>query len=233
MLRRIADATLIRALRYVVGRSIVRPSIFDELDRITIKDCASYIYDHMGNALSFPKREPLWAHALSKRQPGMIAEFGVWNGESINRFAEMMPNETLYGFDSFEGLKEDWRGHSLAKGAFSRGGSLPAVRPNVRLIKGWFNDTLPRFLADHPEPFGFIHIDGDTYEAAKAVFDVAAGRIRPGTVIVFDEYLGYRGWRHGEFKAWQECAAKHGMAYSYLGFSWPQVSVIVTPTLSR
>jgi hypothetical protein len=38
-------------------------------------------------------------------------EFGVWNGRSIRYWANLNKNENsrFFGFDSFQGLPEDWR----------------------------------------------------------------------------------------------------------------------------
>ena len=48
----------------------------------------------------------------------------------------------IYGFDSFEGLPDAWI-PGFPKGYFDMKGSLPPVAPNVQLIKGWFDETLP------------------------------------------------------------------------------------------
>ncbi len=55
-------------------------------------------------------------------------------------------------------------------------------------------------------------------------------RIRKGTVLVFDEYLNYPGWREHEFRAFQEFVAETGRAYEYLSVvpSHQQVAVIIT-----
>ena len=39
---------------------------------------------------------------------GLVLEFGVASGSSITGIAGEMPHRTVYGFDSFEGLPEDW-----------------------------------------------------------------------------------------------------------------------------
>ena len=51
--------------------------------------------------------------------------------------------------------------------------------------------------------------------------------LKAGTVLVFDEYFGYRGWRIGEHKAWQEFVAERSVEYRYLAFSPQSVSVII------
>ncbi|NMC34775.1 MAG: class I SAM-dependent methyltransferase [Veillonellaceae bacterium] len=118
--------------------------------------------------------------------------------ELINNFiARQRPDQAIWGFDTFEGLKEDWAGSKFAKGTFDVAGCVPAVLPNVRLVAGWFHETLPRFFAEHRDKCAFIHIDCDTYEAAATVLNAVAARLVPGTVVVFDKYLGYRGWRQG------------------------------------
>ena len=48
------------------------------------------------------------------------------------------------------------------------------------------------------------------------------------TVHGFDEYFGYRGWKIGEFKAWQEFVEARGISYEYLAFSLQAVSLRIT-----
>ena len=40
---------------------------------------------------------------------------------------------------------------TYGKGKFNLGGVLPPVKPNVQLHKGWFEETLPGFLDEHPD----------------------------------------------------------------------------------
>lgn len=207
---------------------LIVPSVVRETLRRAVADSADYADSHMPQVLCFSELEALWRHAFAARAAdGLIVEFGVWRGRSISYFASLT-RQTVYGFDSFEGLREDWKGWENPKGAFSLGGRLPAVPANVTLIKGWFDETLPPFLREHlDEPLSFAHIDCDTYEAAVIVLNAVQDRIRKGTVIIFDEYFGYRGWRIGEFKAWQQFVAAHGISYEYLGFSENAVSLLV------
>lgn len=231
-LKRIArgflDEAVIPLVRYVALR-IPGTTVLRELERNTAQECARYAESKMQTALQFNRRKDLLDHALGlAEKAGIIAEFGVWKGRSVNHIARTIRPSVVVGFDSFEGLREDWSGWDLAKGAFDLGGRLPAVRENVRLVKGWFDKTLPGFLAENPSSFSFVHVDCDTYEAAKTVLDLIGPRIRAGTVLVFDEYFGFRGWRIGEYRAWQEFVLQHGVEYQYLAFSEQSVSVRVT-----
>jgi hypothetical protein len=158
---------------------------------------------------------------------GHIAQFGVWKGESINHLASVLESKTIWGFDSFFGLEEDFSIDYL-KGGFNLNGIPPLVRKNVSLVKGSFAKSLPIWLNQNPGEFAFMHIDCDTYQATKTVFDlVGPKRIVSGTVILFDEYFGFYGWRNHEFKAWQEYCAKHGVKYKYVAISGMQVLVEV------
>jgi hypothetical protein len=149
---------------------------------------------------------------------GLWLEFGVYRGESVNRIARRSRGP-VFGFDSFEGLPSTWTPlHS--KGAFSLSGSLPAVEGNVRLIKGWFSDTLPSFLRSHGDArVSFLHIDSDLYSSARFVLSALAERIRRGTVIVFDEYLAVVN-PDDEARAFREWTRAAGLTFQYIGSSW-------------
>ena len=62
----------------------------------------------------------------------LIAEFGVATGRTINHIARLRPEDIVHGFDSFEGLPEDWTSR-MPKGFFKRT-ALPKVRENVKLL---------------------------------------------------------------------------------------------------
>lgn len=233
--KRLVDAAVIPFVRYISLKILKQPrlivsahTVVHETVRRAVADSADYADSRMSQALCFSDIKALWCHAFAARlASGSVVEFGVWRGQSISFFASLT-KEMIYGFDSFEGLREDWKGWENPKGTFNVYGVLPPVPANVTLIKGWFDETLPTFLREHPEPFSFVHIDCDTYEAAVSVFGTAGDRFRKGTVVVFDEYFGYRGWRMGEFRAWQEFVNARKLSYKYLGFSNEQVSLVVT-----
>ena len=178
----------------------------EELRRRAVEDAADFIRDHLATALLLESKQDIRAFAASRApRSGLVAEFGVYRGIGINQFADALPSRTVFGFDSFAGLSEDWAGTRHWKGrAFDVGDKLPEVRKNVRLIKGWIDDTLPPFLEEHKEPFAFIHIDTDTYAPCKTILALCKDRLVSGTTILFDELLCYPGWRAGEFKAMNE-----------------------------
>ena len=87
-----------------------------------------------------PKKSHYWLlnHLLSNDyiiDGGLWLEFGVYRGYSVNLIAGYTKN-TVYGFDSFEGLPEDWGVNDTLsqkkevryhKGKFSLQGMMPDV----------------------------------------------------------------------------------------------------------
>jgi len=185
------------------------------------RESVDYIRAHMLAAQVLEDRYALLDFALAAAPAtGLVLEFGVEKGLSINCIARRTPRP-VHGFDSFQGLPQLWAGTREAAGAFNRGGRLPKVAANVRLHVGWFDATLPEFLAAQPagETVAFLHIDCDIYASTRTVFDHLEKRLVPGSVIVFDEYFNYPGWQQHEFRAFQEFVARGNRAYDYIGFS--------------
>lgn len=148
---------------------------------------------------------------------GLQLEFGVRFAASTNHIGRQIKGQ-LFGFDSFEGLPESWS-ETEAKGAYSTDGTLPPVQKNTTLIDGWFEDTLPPFCAQHTGPVAFINVDCDLYSSTKTLFEHLGERIIPGTVLVFDEYVGTPSWREDEHKAFMELVEARQLSYEFLAFS--------------
>lgn len=185
-----------------------------------------YIERAMPDALGIDSPQELLGHALTTvTVDGHYLEFGVFSGGTIRFIARRIKPRIIHGFDSFEGLPEPWTGYNLGRSAFSRGGRLPRVPANVKLHRGWFDESLPQWLAANPGPAAFIHVDCDVYRSTQTVFANLADRIVPGTIILFDEYFNYPNWEEHEFQAFQEYVRARGVAYRYLAFSRQQVVV--------
>jgi len=191
-----------------------------------LDETVDFIALHMPDALAFDTPKEVLAHALSLApKAGLYAEFGVNSGGSINFIAKTAPGQTIHGFDSFEGLPENWGGNNMAAGYFNRGGTFPKVRNNVKLHRGWFNESLPPFLSANPGSAAFLHIDCDIYSSTVTILDCFKDRIVPGTIIVFDEYFNYPNWKSHEHKAFEEFIAVTGHQFEYVAYSFRQLSV--------
>jgi len=183
------------------------------------REAVDYIIANMPEAMVLADRNELLKFAFSRApKEGLVVEFGVAKGESVRNLAAQTPRQ-VHGFDSFGGLPEDWSGTKEQTGAFTARGKLPKVPANVTLHAGWFDQTLPGFLAANPGPCAFIHVDCDIYASTVTIFEHLHERIVPGTVILFDEYFNYPGWRAHEYKAFQEFVGKYRLSYKYFGVS--------------
>lgn len=158
---------------------------------------------------------------------GEILEFGVYQGGTINFMAERFSNQTLYGFDSFEGLPEDWnisyteKFNKHKRGYFAVD-KLPEVKSNVQLIKGFFDSSLPNWIKrKNLKTISLLHIDSDLYSSAKIIFDNLNDYIVPGTVIVFDEFYPwgrkrYETWAEHEYRALCEWVETYSREFEVL-----------------
>ena len=147
--------------------------------------------------------------------PGLRLEFGVWRGNSIRRCAERYPRQRWVGFDSFEGFPDDGR---LDWQKPFKVIELPDTPPNVTLVKGYFSEMLAPFLADTPGEVAFVNIDCDLYSSTADVFAAleAAGRLRPGLTIYFDELINYADYMWNESLALFEMLQRTGLGVEWL-----------------
>lgn len=170
-------------------------------------------------------REVLAAIDLhSPTKKGWAVEFGVYSGLSLGIISEHMP---VIGFDSFEGLPEDWR-EGFPKGTFDLS-EAPGIRAgfpplNAMLVKGWFKDTAPNFLFP---PLRLVHIDCDLYSSAVTALESVVSAIGVGTVVVFDEYHGYPGHEEHEMKAWTEFCLKYRIVAPAIGIGPEEAAFVI------
>lgn len=183
------------------------------------KTSALFEKKHLRNVPTFKSRQHLFEYCLNAVDvTGLHLEFGSYKGNSINMLAKLRPQQIFYGFDSFEGLPETWT-MGCRKGAFSIQGKLPAVRKNVTLIKGFYDQTALPFAKEHnDEKIAFLHIDCDLYSSTKTVLEAFRTMITKGTVICFDEYYNYPDWEEGEYKAFIEFTETYKINFEYLGY---------------
>lgn len=122
-------------------------------------------------------------------------EFGVFRGRSIN-ITRAILNESfrVVGFDTFQGLPEQWGG--FKKGSFDIGGVGPPTLPNIQLRKGLIKDGLSEWVLTHPHvDLAGVNIDCDLYRGALQALFLLHGYFRPGTLIHFHEIFPRKGTR--------------------------------------
>jgi len=158
---------------------------------------------------------------ITNNEKSLWLEFGVYSGSTINYISKFTSNN-IYGFDSFEGLPENWLDDNnniiLNKGFFNRNGVLPDVNENVCLIKGLFQNTLDDFLNTHKDKkISFVHIDCDLYSSTKYVLEKIYPYLEDNCIIIFDELVNVNNDTSNELKAFNEFNLKYKINYKWIG----------------
>jgi O-methyltransferase len=170
----------------------------------------------------YTDRLKLYEHVLNQEslaaKPIHYLEFGVAGGNSFSWWvnANNHPESSFAGFDTFEGLPEDW--HFYKKGDMSF--SVPvSPDPRVRFVKGLFQDTLYGFLEDYGKQSGrdgavrVIHLDADLYSSTLFALTMMAPYLRNGDILFFDEF----NVPNHEFAAWNEFQKCFYIRYEVIG----------------
>ncbi len=182
----------------------------------------------------------------------LLLDLGVWIGWSTRLVSDAC-DRTIYGFDTFSGLVEDWQVDDqivIKRGAFSLSDPLAqrfirdtgvsmhdgvpgALGRKVEFIRGSTYDTLAPFLADRAEaPIRLFHMDLDTYESCLHALETCKDHFVEGSILVFDEYLV----TNGEMRAFYEFQDKYGLEWRYRAWGlemWEMNAEMVTARWKR
>ena len=152
---------------------------------------------------------------------GVCLEFGVGPGNSLawqaGRLHRQYTHSRLVGFDSFLGLPQEapgvWRPERHAAGRWlaSRRQAEERIEGlalgRIRLVDGWFSDTLTPELRNEIGQAIFINVDVDLYASTIEVLDFVGPLLQPGTIIYWDDWKDPHDRHHepwGEHRAWDE-----------------------------
>lgn len=176
-------------------------------------DGAQYAAAHMQGARATPDKTEVLRFGLDHTPPeGLVLACGVFSVAGLEAIGTQL-GRVAYGFE-------------LRPPALSQATS-------AKLMAGRFEHTVPAFLAQHPGPIAFLHIDTDLYAqsmseadgtpcdvhtASKSALDIVGDRLVPGSVVVLDEYFNSPGWREQEFRAFQEMVQSRALNYRYLAY---------------
>lgn len=153
----------------------------------------------------------------------LYMEFGVYQGAAMRYWSKMLkhPASKLHGFDSFEGLPEDWT-DAAGKGHFSSNGAIPVVDDSrVQFFKGWFDQTLPSYqLPDHEVLV--LNFDADLYSSTKYALEQMSTCIVPGTYLYFDEFSDLQH----EFRAFIEFCSSSSRKFVLRGATSSMLCVL-------
>jgi hypothetical protein len=152
--------------------------------------------------------------ATVRGQRVLYLEFGVAGGNTMRHWSRLLdnPDSMLHGFDSFEGLPSDWA-LGWPEGWHTQEGRPPEFEDHrVRLFKGWFRDTLPRYEWPDGHDQLIVTLDADLYSSTAYVLEAIQDRISVGTVLYFDEFHHYAD----ELRAFDELLRRAGWSFDIL-----------------
>lgn len=142
-------------------------------------------------------------------------ELGVCGGHSFTWWLthNINPDSKFYGFDTFEGLPENF-------GPFRKGSmavaleSLQITDSRARLFKGLFQQTLIPFLEQYKnERKKLIHLDADLFSATLFSLSQWYRFLQDGDIILFDEFAVPKH----EFRAFQIFTESFYVNYEVIG----------------
>lgn len=142
---------------------------------------------------------------------GCIVECGVWRGGMIAGIASVLgPERTYYLFDSFEGLPPaqeidgqaaiQWQAdkespkyyqNCRAEEQFASAAMKLSKVKKYKLIRGWFEDTIPKY--SDTEPIALLRLDGDWYDSTMICLKHLFDRVVTGGLIIIDDYYTWDG----------------------------------------
>jgi O-methyltransferase len=165
-------------LDWINRNALVRQWIAEQRGRIPI-------FEHRDDLHRYVNGEVCGGNTID------FLEFGVFAGNSIRLWSEMNrdPQSRFIGFDSFEGLPEDWT-RNYPKGTLNRGGRVPEIDDDrVSFVKGWFQNTLSGFLNGFtPRSRLVVHSDSDLYSSTLFTLASLNTLLVPETVVILDDF---------------------------------------------
>lgn len=170
---------------------------------------------------------------LEEGVPGDFAECGVWRGGVVALLRAALaayedPDRVVWAADSFDGLPApdprypadqgfDWSTVDTLKV------DADSVRANiarygllddrVRLLVGWFEDTLPAAPIDR---LALLRVDGDLYQSTMDVLTALEPKVSPGGFVIVDDYNGWEPCK----KAVDEYRAERGITSPIVPIDW-------------
>lgn len=156
---------------------------------------------------------------VEKLGKSKMVELGVAKGGCIALCSKVNPELEVIGCDSWEGMPEitdkddknkceQWVGSKWGtkEDVYQTYKLFNAPVDKLTLLKGWFNDTLPKNI-NLFDNLDILRIDCDFYVAVKYCLEMLYDKVKPGGLIIFDDWhfnpKGVRG-------AWNDfCISKN------------------------
>ncbi len=129
---------------------------------------------------------------------GLGVELGVYRGRSLRHAARRQPWRRFHGFDSLTGFPEDGRPDWHQDFRVAAPPRLPA---NCTFHAGFFEATLPPFVAAATARIAVLNIDCDIHASAHQGLTALAPLLGAGATLHLDEAVNYDTWLFNEMLA--------------------------------
>jgi hypothetical protein len=212
------------------------PDIDDDEFRFTMQRVAHYVNTSAVSMIPLARFDNIREcveSILEDGVPGDLIETGVWRGGAVIFMRALLKlhgvtDRLVWGADSFEGLPEPdpekypleakvQGGPVIQKAYHNLAVSLEETQRNlsaygmlddqVRLLKGWFCDTLPNASIAQ---LALIRVDGDFYESTRDALVSLYDKLSVGGYVIIDDY-GEDSWTYCR-KAVDEFRAVRGIS---------------------
>ncbi len=165
-------------------------------DSVWFNKCYKALLD-----VEFEYAQHLLQHIKDHEIAGDLVEFGIFQGAWLNKFYDATTrvglNRMIWGFDSFAGLSKPhetydvdfWKEGMYAVSRVEVEDRIRAKeRRRIKLIEGFFRDSLKTPEAQSLGPVCFARIDCDLYEPALDCLRFLSSRLSDGAILVFDDW---------------------------------------------
>ncbi|HAW58429.1 MAG TPA: hypothetical protein DCX03_05365 [Bacteroidales bacterium] len=205
-----------RRILWVVQRLLLKMSLFsavavnkEKVGKLRLID--KLLPFTMGGPLALSATFDVVTIAEKDGIPGALVECGVGKGGCGAMMAlvskELGSKRILWLCDSYEGLpeptEEDFRNGKAGEmiGPLSKGmlahpmeqvsnlifNECCLSKENVKIVKGWFQDTLPLVRKDIGA-IAVLRLDGDWYESTKCCLENLYDGVSPRGFVIIDDY---------------------------------------------
>lgn len=152
---------------------------------------------------------------ITQEISGAIVECGVFKGASFSRFAMFRKllcgdkKKKLVGFDMFGPFPDtDFQEDKEHRDKFVQSAGLESIgvdqlkgvlafkscQENLELIEGNICKTIPDYVRTNPDfEISLLNLDTDVYEPAVTILENLYPRLKPGGVLILDDYNVFPG----------------------------------------
>ena len=153
--------------------------------------------DNFHNLNKFIQIYKIWNNIKLDSIQGDYIEFGIFKGKSLYHSVKTAKkinaekNITFWGLDSFEGFPVE--NHEFYKAKNFKASKSKVKKSfnkykNVKIIDGYFEDTLSSDELQNIENISFAFIDCDIYESAQVAFNFIKSKMTKGGFIMIDDF---------------------------------------------